>query len=93
MNRVALRARFPWQRFQYERLTLLLIALALLPIVKPINVQDHSRLALSESIITRGSLEIDPWIYAAGDRARFGGHWYSDKAPGLSFAALPAVAL
>jgi hypothetical protein len=84
---------FPWKRYRFEGLSLLLVALAVLTIVKPPHVQDHSRLAVSKAIVMRGSVRIDPWALTIGDRARYGGHWYSDKAPGLSFFAVPSVAV
>lgn len=65
----------------------------MLVIVKPITTQDHSRLALSEAIVRTGSVNIDPWVRGTADRARYGQHWYSDKAPGLSLFALPEVAV
>lgn len=52
-----------------------------------------SRLFLTASIVDRGSLNIDPLASETGDVARFDGHAYSDKAPGLSLLAVPAYAL
>src|SRR5215212_5673925 len=75
-----------------ERLVLALVALATLPIVNPVNTQDVSRIALTNSILLRGAVDIDPYRNLTRDRSRYGGHWYSDKAPGVSFAALPLVA-
>jgi hypothetical protein len=81
---------FPWTRPRRRRLVLVLIALAALAPMQPSNPQDASRLALSQAVL-RGTLAVDrtrPW-----DHSAYGGHWYSDKAPGLSFYALPTVAL
>jgi hypothetical protein len=58
----------------------------------PINWQDVSRLGLTQSLALRGSLRIDPYAAQTGDKALFAHHYYSDKAPGISFAALPAFA-
>jgi len=73
-------------------LGLALVALTMLFIVKPPNTQDHTRLALSEALVRNGSVEIDPWRRRQTDFARYGSHWYTDKAPGLSFLATPVVA-
>lgn len=61
-----------------------------LAFVYPVNWQDVSRLGLTQSLALRGSLQIDPYASQTGDRAFFAGHYYSDKAPAVSFAALPA---
>jgi hypothetical protein len=82
---------FPWRRFTRERLVLALIALTAFGLVQKTITQDETRLALSQSIIERGSLNIDPWAETS-DRSFYRGHWYTDKAPGFSFAAIPAVA-
>ena len=79
------RTRIAWN----EVIVLALVAVAALAFVYPINWQDVSRLGLTESIALRGSLRIDPYASQTGDKASFGGHIYSDKAPGMSFAALP----
>jgi hypothetical protein len=81
---------FPWARPRRERLVLVAIALAALPLMWPNNPQDASRLALSQSLLRDGTLAVDryrPW-----DHSAYGGHWYTDKAPALSFYAVPAVA-
>jgi hypothetical protein len=82
---------FPWQRFRREPLILALVALTAFAVVQRPTTQDETRLALSQSIVERGRLDIDPWS-DTGDRAFANGHWYTDKAPGLSFVAIPAVA-
>lgn len=48
-----------------------------------------SRIFLTASIVDRGQVNIDPFASQTGDLAQFGGHAYLDKAPGLSFAAVP----
>jgi hypothetical protein len=50
---------------------------------------DVSRLGLTQSVALDGTLRIDRYAAQTRDRARYGGHWYSDKAPGISFLALP----
>ena len=52
---------------------------------------DVSRLALTQSIAYDGTLRIDRFAPQTQDRADFGGHSYSDKAPGISFLALPSL--
>ena len=49
----------------------------------------HSRLALTMSITRHGQLTIDRYATLTNDKARWHGHFYSDKAPGLSFMAIP----
>jgi hypothetical protein len=50
-----------------------------------------SRLALTQSVAYDGTLRIDRFARQTEDRADFGGHSYSDKAPGVSFLALPSL--
>ena len=53
----------------------------------------NSRFALVRGITSQHTLKIDAFADCTGDRALFDGHYYSDKAPGLSFTAVPVVAL
>ena len=80
-----------WQRYPRERLLLCIVAISALGVINLPNVQDITRLALSRSIAERGSVDIDPYHRLTTDRAFYNGHWYSDKAPGLSLIALPTV--
>src|SRR5919197_4633357 len=52
---------------------------------------DVSRLALTQSVAYDGSLRINRFARQTEDRADFGGHSYSDKAPGVSFLAFPSL--
>lgn len=52
-----------------------------------------SRFNLTRALVERGSVDIDPWSEASGDRSLRAGHWYSDKAPVPSFLAAPAYAI
>ena len=79
------------RRYRHEWLVLALIALATLPLVSVTAAQDTSRLALTESIVLRGHLDIDPYWRLTTDRAFADGHWYSDKAPGVALLAVPLV--
>ena len=51
-----------------------------------------SRLDLTRAIVEHGTLSIDSYQDNTGDKARFGDHYYSDKAPGQALLAVPAVA-
>ena len=53
----------------------------------------NSRFALVRGITSQRTLKIDAFASCTGDRALFNGHYYSDKAPGLSLTAVPIVAL
>lgn len=53
----------------------------------------NSRFALARALITRGTVRIDPDAAVTGDFAVRDGHVYSDKAPGVSFAAAAALAV
>jgi hypothetical protein len=49
----------------------------------------QSRLDLTRSIVEHRTLSIDSYHQNTGDKAFFEGHYYPDKAPGLSLAAVP----
>jgi len=49
----------------------------------------NSRFDLLRAIVERQTLQIDAYQENTGDKAHFNGHYYSDKAPGLVFLALP----
>jgi hypothetical protein len=49
-----------------------------------------SRFNLTRAIVEQGTLSIDSFADNTGDRALYGGHWYSDKAPLPALLALPA---
>jgi hypothetical protein len=67
-------------------------AFALLAPQSPDNPQVITRLGLTLSIVESGRLDIDRFADRTKDKALFGGHFYSDKVPGLSFLAIPVVA-
>jgi hypothetical protein len=52
----------------------------------------NSRFDLVRAIVEERTLRIDDYHRNTGDKARWDGHYYSDKAPGLALAAVPAVA-
>jgi hypothetical protein len=49
-----------------------------------------SRFNLTRAIVEQRTLTIDAFADSTGDRALYGGHWYSDKAPLPALLALPA---
>jgi hypothetical protein len=49
----------------------------------------NSRFDLLRAIVERHTLTIDAYHENTHDKAHFNGHYYSDKAPGLVFLALP----
>src|SRR5277367_6394379 len=49
----------------------------------------NSRFDLLRAIVERHTLQIDPYHENTQDKAHFNGHYYSDKAPGLVFLAVP----
>jgi hypothetical protein len=51
----------------------------------------NSRFALVRAMTERDTLQIDAYRDATGDRAVWNGHFYSDKAPGVSLLALVPV--
>jgi hypothetical protein len=79
-------------RYRFEWLVLVLVALATLPLVSVLDAQDTSRLAMTQSVVLRGHVDIDPYWQLTTDRAFQDGHWYSDKAPGVALLAVPLVA-
>jgi hypothetical protein len=78
-------------RYKREWLVLGLIFLGAMALAPNYNNQDSSRLAVTYSIVLRGEVNIDPYWRQTIDRAFKGGHWYSDKAPGMALLAIPAV--
>ena len=49
----------------------------------------NSRFDLLRAIVERHTLRIDAYHENTQDKAHFKGHYYSDKAPGLVFLAVP----
>src|ERR1700726_4564363 len=49
----------------------------------------NSRFDVLRAIVERHTLQIDAYHENTGDKAHFQGHYYSDKAPGLVFLAVP----
>jgi hypothetical protein len=53
----------------------------------------NSRFDLTRAIVEQGTLSIDAFQDNTGDKAQREGHWFTDKAPGLSVLAVPAYAI
>ena len=77
----------PLRGYRYELVVLGLIALASLAVVNLTGPQDRTRYELTRHVVLYHTLTIEPGFF---DRAQYGGHTYSDKAPGMSFLAVPA---
>jgi len=52
----------------------------------------NSTFALTRAIVERQQLHIDAYASNTADLSRYGGHFYSNKAPGLSFLAVAPYA-
>lgn len=53
----------------------------------------NSRLALTRALVEQRTTIIDRHHFTTGDKSRRDGHFYCDKAPGASWAAVPPYAL
>jgi hypothetical protein len=69
---------------------LILVALAALPVISLTGPQDRTRYELTRHLVLGHTLTVEPTLF---DRAVFDGRSYSDKAPGMSFLAVPAFQL
>jgi hypothetical protein len=76
--------------YRFEPLVLALVALAALPPISLTGPQDRTRYELTRHVVLYHTLTLEPNLF---DRALFHGHTYSDKAPGMSFLAVPAFEL
>jgi hypothetical protein len=85
-------SRFPFRRRPALWLGLLLFASHAYFMPAPAS-NELSRFALVRAIVERGRLDIDPYAATTADVASFGGHSFSDKAPGAALLAVPAYAV
>jgi hypothetical protein len=60
--------------------------------VGPPAWNQNSRLALTRALVEHGDVTIDEWHVTTGDKSWRDGHFYSDKAPGVSLLAVPPYA-
>ena len=72
--------------YRYELVVLVLVALAALPVVNITGPQDRTRYELTRHIVLYHTLTVEPGLF---DHAAYKGKTYSDKAPGMSFLAIP----
>ena len=75
-------------------------ALVFLALLVPFAYFNHSdgwnqsvRIAELHAIVLKGTIQIDAYHQLTGDKAFIGGHYYSEKAPAMVVAALPAFAV
>ena len=81
----------PWRRPRHELLLLALVGIAaLLPLYR-VSPQDQSRLCLTQALL-HGRLANDECLASSVDKASYGRHLYSDKAPGMSVVEMPVAA-
>ena len=76
----------PFRRYPLEWLVLVLVAFAALPPISLTGPQDRTRYELTRHIVLHQTIRLEPGLF---DRARYHGRTYSDKAPGMSFLAVP----
>lgn len=58
-----------------------------------LNPNNATRMFAGMALVERGDARIDDYQALTIDKAEFGGHFYMDKAPGMTLLALPAMAL
>jgi hypothetical protein len=76
--------------YRFEPLVLALVALAALPPISLTGPQDRTRYELTRHLVLYHTLVLEPNLF---DRSLFHGRTYSDKAPGMSFLAVPPYEL
>lgn len=91
MNRVITRVRELVMRPGAAVFALVLVAYAYFYQAGGWN--QNSRFDLTRAVVERGTLTIDAYEKNTGDESRRAGHIYCDKAPGVSFLAVPAWAI
>lgn len=80
------------QRIGIALFWLLVVAYAyVIPAAPNFNTESHLDVAFS--IVDHGTVNIDHYSQRLGDESFWHGHYYSDKAPGLSLIAVPVYAL
>jgi hypothetical protein len=58
-----------------------------------LNPNNATRMYAGMALVERGDARIDEYQALTIDKAEFDGHFYMDKAPGMTLLALPAMAL
>lgn len=92
---VGLRMVRSTRREQLIRALLIIMpgALYFFYVPRGISWNEQSHLVLTYQLFDHHTAVIDPYAFNLGDRSFWHGHYYSDKAPGLSLLALPVYAL
>jgi hypothetical protein len=85
------RHSMPWGRPRRELLLLALVAVAALSSINFV-APNGPHVCLADALI-HGRLTADSCLEPSFDKARYHGHLYSDKAPGLGIIQAPAVAI
>jgi hypothetical protein len=86
------RGALPWRRPRGEALLLVLVAAVALSPVRSYDEQDSSRVCLAQALV-HGRVSDDTCFAYTVDSSRFGGHLYSNKAPGMAFLEVIPVEL
>ncbi len=55
------------------------------------NPNNTTRLFAAVSLVEEGDATIDRYADLASDHAKFGNHYYTDKAPGMTLMAVPSI--
>ena len=88
------RGSLPWRRPRRELALLALVAAATLTPIFATNSQDASRVCLARAVL---HLHVSSTYCLSGpyggDRAKYDGRLYSDKAPGMALLDVPAVVI
>ncbi|HZU14477.1 MAG TPA: hypothetical protein VFB58_16675 [Chloroflexota bacterium] len=80
------------QRIGFAFFWLLVAAYAyFIPVTPSFNTESH--LYVTFNLVERGTVNIDAFHRRLGDESYWRGHYYSDKAPGLSLLAVPVFAV
>ena len=58
-----------------------------------LNPNNATRMYAGMALVERGDARIDQYQALTIDKAEFGGHFYMDKAPGMTLLSLPAMAI
>jgi len=90
------RRRFSLENLSNKQLALLLFAFLLFCysyVHQRPGWNQNSRLNLLHALFVHHTFKIDAYHENTGDKSVHDGHYYSDKAPGIVFVALPAFAL
>ncbi|HLJ65831.1 MAG TPA: hypothetical protein VKX16_00550 [Chloroflexota bacterium] len=84
------------RRDRFERVGLAFFWLLILAygffIPSIISWNTESHLYPAFSLVDHGTMRIDAYQQGLGDKSYYAGHYYTDKAPGLSFLAVPVYA-